>query len=89
MRSPRAAVIGWIVARLSRLRRPVLFAVVAVLFVLDIAVPDAIPFLDEILLGIGAALLSTWHRKPEPAPAPGAEPSGRVASEAPRGPTRG
>jgi hypothetical protein len=59
-------VVGWIVARLARLRRPVLFAVVAVLFVIDIAVPDAIPFLDEILLGVGAALLSTWRHKHEP-----------------------
>jgi hypothetical protein len=37
------------------------------LFVLDILVPDPIPFIDEILLGLGTLLFASWRRrKPRP-----------------------
>lgn len=63
MRGPRSALAGWIVARFARLRFPVLFGITAALFLLDLAVPDALPFADEILLGLATALLASW-RKP-------------------------
>ena len=44
----------------SELRFPYLFLVTAGLFVLDLLIPDAIPFADEILLGLIAVLLGTW-----------------------------
>jgi hypothetical protein len=42
----------------SRLRFPKLLALTAFLFLADLVVPDAIPFIDEILLGLGATLLA-------------------------------
>lgn len=53
---------------LGRLRFPVLFCIAAFAFVLDTVVPDLIPFADEILLGLGAALLAAWKKRRVPAP---------------------
>lgn len=50
----------------SRLRFPTLFLVTAGLFVLDLLVPDFIPFIDELLLGLGTLLLSSWKRRGPP-----------------------
>jgi hypothetical protein len=47
------------------LRFPALFAITGVLFILDFFIPDAIPFADEILLGLGAALLGSWKKRKE------------------------
>ena len=47
-------IIAPLIAYLVKLRFPVLFAITAVLFILDSFIPDAIPFVDEILLGLGA-----------------------------------
>ncbi|MGH7541884.1 MAG: DUF6116 family protein, partial [Gemmatimonadota bacterium] len=44
----------------SRLRFPRLFFLTAVLFAVDLFLPDVIPFADEILLGLGTALLGAW-----------------------------
>ncbi len=41
----------------SNLRYPQLFALTAGLFVLDLLVPDMVPFVDEILLGLLTVLL--------------------------------
>lgn len=46
----------------SRLRFPQLFAVAAILFVVDLLIPDLIPFFDEILLGLVTALLASLKR---------------------------
>lgn len=46
----------------SRLRFPQLFAVAALLFLIDLVIPDAIPFLDEILLGLLTVLFGTWRK---------------------------
>ena len=63
MPSPRSALVGWLIARLARMRFPNLFLVTALLFVVNLVVPDVIPFVDELLLGLGAALLGSL-RKP-------------------------
>ena len=52
----------------SRLRFPTLFMATAGLFVLDVLIPDFIPFADELLLGLGALLLSTWKKDRGPKP---------------------
>jgi hypothetical protein len=49
----------------GRLRFRTLFLVTASLFVLDVAIPDFVPFVDEILLGLGTLLLAGL-RKPRP-----------------------
>ena len=55
--------VGWITSRLVRLRFPRLFLVTAALFGLDLIVPDAIPFADEILLALATALLGSWKSR--------------------------
>jgi len=57
------SLIGPFVAYAAKLRFPVLFKVVLGLFVLDFLIPDMIPFADEILLGLGAALLAAWKKR--------------------------
>jgi len=57
------------------LRFPTLFGLVAGLFLLDIAIPDLIPFADEILLAFGTVLLGSLRRRrggavPTAAPVP-------------------
>ena len=56
---------GLILRFLARLRFPVLFVVTVVLFSIDLVVPDAIPFVDEILLGLAAVLLGKLKRGSE------------------------
>ncbi len=63
MRSGRATLVGWLVARLAGLRFPTLFLLTAGLFLLDLLVPDAIPLADELLLGLATALLGSWRRQ--------------------------
>jgi len=47
----------------SRLRFPYLFLLIAVLFVVDLVIPDFIPFVDEILLGLVGVLFGTWKER--------------------------
>lgn len=47
---------------LGRLSYPRLFLLAAALFVLDMLIPDFIPFADELLLGLGTLLLGNWKR---------------------------
>jgi hypothetical protein len=54
----------------TRMKFPQLFALMATLFILDVILPDFIPFVDEILLGLGAALFGMWREKVDPAEAP-------------------
>jgi hypothetical protein len=56
--------IGPIVTRFaSRLRYPTLFKLVAGLFVVDLFLPDFIPFLDEILLALGTLMLAGMRKR--------------------------
>ncbi len=61
----RTPVIGALLAFGGRLRFPLLFSITAVLFVIDLVVPDVVPFVDEVLLGLGALLLSRWKQDRE------------------------
>ena len=58
-----------IVSRLSRylesLRFPWLLLLATLLFVVNLFIPDALPFIDEILLAIVAIILGKLKRKPE------------------------
>ncbi len=49
--------------RAGRLRFPTLFVLIALLFVADLLVPDFIPFVDEIILGLATAVLATLREK--------------------------
>lgn len=53
----------------SRLRFPTLFGLIALLFLVDLLVPDFIPFVDEIILGLMTVVLGTLREKRrEPTP---------------------
>ncbi len=54
---------GVVVEHAGKLRFPILLAISAVLFGLDFMIPDAIPFVDEIFLGLSTVILATWRRK--------------------------
>jgi hypothetical protein len=47
----------------SSLRFPRLLALTALIFAADLIVPDAIPFVDEILFGLVTALLATMKKR--------------------------
>jgi len=52
---------------LNRLSYPRLFALTAALFVFDVVIPDFVPFIDELLLGLGTLLLANWKKRKDPA----------------------
>ena len=66
--APRKTLISALVAYLARLRFPVLLAITAALFLVDLMVPDVLPLVDEALLGLVTVLLASWRkRRVEPA----------------------
>lgn len=79
MALPQKTLLAALLRFAGRLRFPTLFWITATLFVLDLVVPDVLPFADEILLGLGALVLARW-RKPDAAPATDPVESARVVS---------
>lgn len=59
---------GPLMGYLARLRFPQLFLITAILFVADLIVPDFIPFIDELLLGLFTLLLGTLRKGRKSAP---------------------
>lgn len=57
-----------------RLRYPTLFKLTAALFALSVLLPDPLPFVEEILLGLGTLLLASWKNRRAPAPGNGKPP---------------
>lgn len=58
----RHLMLGPMLRWLGRLSYPRLFAVTAALFALTLVVPDPIPVVDELLLGLGTLLLARVKR---------------------------
>ncbi len=57
----------------GQLKSSTLLVVVASLFVLDVFIPDALPFVDEIVLGVVTILIARWQSRraaPKPPPRP-------------------
>lgn len=50
-----------------KLRFPILFKLTAGLFALSVLLPDPIPFLDELLLGMTTIVLANWKHRKDPA----------------------
>ena len=50
-------------AWLSRLRSWQLFLLAGGLFAADLLVPDPVPFIDELMLGLATLLLGRWKRR--------------------------
>ncbi len=55
--------IRWLTGYLGRVRYPVLLLITAVAFVLDLLIPDFLPFADELLLGLLTALFASLRRR--------------------------
>jgi hypothetical protein len=48
---------------LGRLSFPKLFLLFAGLFALDAVTPDPVPFVDELLRGVGTLLFAAWKNR--------------------------
>jgi len=59
------AIVRRIVSFASQLERPYLFGLMLGLFLLDLVVPDVIPFADEILLGLLTAFFARRKKPPK------------------------
>jgi len=71
MRNPLLApVLSW----LHRLRHRQLFLVVATLLVVDVMVPDVVPFIDELLLATATLWLGS-RKRPHASAKPSTSPS--------------
>jgi hypothetical protein len=61
--------IGKLVTKFAAgLRFPTLFGLMAGLFLLDVVVPDLIPFADEVLLALGTLLVGSFRKRRGGAP---------------------
>ncbi len=63
MEAPRPTLVGQIVDHLKNLRFPWLVAVIVILFIINVGLIDPIPFVDEILLGLIAAVLASLRKR--------------------------
>lgn len=52
----------------KRVRFPKLLALTLALFLFDLFIPDCVPFVDEILLGMLAALFALWKERTHESP---------------------
>jgi hypothetical protein len=50
------------------LRHPQLFGVLLALFLIDLVIPDPLPLIDEIMLGLLTFIAGTWKTRNEPPP---------------------
>ncbi len=77
----RASLFGFLERFAGRLRFPQLFAITLIIFVVDLIVPDLVPFADEVLLGLATLLLGSWKKRRDTAREP--ESAGRVIDVTP------
>jgi hypothetical protein len=62
--TPQQLIFDRILRFAAGLRFPRLLAFTAALFILDLIIPDMIPFADEILLGLLSLLLASLKTRP-------------------------
>ena len=63
MTRARAPLLAPLFSFAERLRFPTLFWITLALFLIDVAIPDIVPFVDEVLLGLGTLLLTRFRRE--------------------------
>lgn len=66
-----SAFVGWFLKYASNLKHPQLFKWISALFLIDLLIPDLVPFADEILLGLATMFLASRKKdrdtaQPEP-----------------------
>ncbi len=66
MNSSSSSPAGPILQRLAQLRFKNLFLIAAALLLIDIAIPDFVPLIDEILLGILTIVFWSWRKPGQP-----------------------
>jgi hypothetical protein len=54
----------------SRLKFPQAFGLLVALFFVDLLIPDLIPFVDEVLLGLATVVFGLWRERVPSADAP-------------------
>jgi hypothetical protein len=54
----------------SRLKFPQAFGLLVALFFVDLLIPDLIPFVDEVLLGLATVVFGLWRERVPAADAP-------------------
>ena len=64
---------GPIMGFASRLKFPTLFAITLGLWALNMIIPDPLPLVDEIVMGLVTLMLATWKKPRDPAAAPARE----------------
>ena len=60
MTIPKRVAVGGILGWARKRRFPTLLLMTGGLFALDLVVPDFVPFVDELLLGLGTLILARW-----------------------------
>ncbi|HLF61046.1 MAG TPA: DUF6116 family protein [Acidimicrobiia bacterium] len=60
MSTPQRVAVGGLLGWARRRRFPTLLVITGSLFILDLVVPDLIPFVDELLLGLATLILARW-----------------------------
>jgi hypothetical protein len=63
MASIPSLIVAGLTERLARLRFPTLFLALAGIFLIDLAIPDFVPFVDELLLGIATLIVGSLTRR--------------------------
>lgn len=58
-----ASLIAMFLAFANKLKFRNLFLIITGLFVIDLIVPDFIPLIDEIILGLLAIMLANWKKE--------------------------
>lgn len=67
MTAPQRALTAGILAWARQRRFPTLLLTIGTIFVVDLVVPDLIPFVDELLLGLATLVLARWKdRRTQP-----------------------
>ncbi len=56
------SIMGIFLAYANRLKFRNLFFLISALFIIDLLVPDMVPMIDEIILGLLAIILSNWKK---------------------------
>ena len=59
----RGGFAGVVLKWAAGLRFPYLFLLTAVLFAVNLFVPDAVPLADEIIMGLVTLVLASWRKK--------------------------
>ncbi len=66
MKNSAAGPVALLIERLlPRVKYPWLFLILAALFLTDLVVPDFLPFIDEVMLGLLTVLVGAWKTRRE------------------------